>query len=252
VSPEDEIFPQSSHKTYGLMAVVRGETHMAEKGPEDTVLAFPLLALLEGLLTLGTSLAVVAVSLLRDAPLEQLANPAVTTNPAKAPWYFVGLQEMLEHMHPTLAGIVVPGLLVAFLVVLPYLDHDAPGAGVWFGSARGRRIAWLTALYTVVLMPALIALDDALNVRESLRGLAPDFVAQWVIPGAVLALVVTLPVILLSRFKPTMREVALALFTVMLVSALVLTVSGFFFRGPGFRLFPPWRMPDGYNPIDSL
>jgi len=247
-----EIFPQSQSKTYGLMAVVKAETRMAEKGPDDTVFAFPVVALLELLLTLGTTLAVLLLSLLRDAPLEELANPAVTTNPAKAPWYFVGLQEMLEHMHPTLAGIIIPSLLVAFLVALPYLDNDPRGAGRWFTSPRGRRIAGLTGLYTLVVMPALIALDNAFNVREALRGVAPDFVAQWMIPAAVLALVVALPVLVLARARPTPREVMLTLFTVMLVSAFVFTLSGFLFRGPGFRLYWPWQMPDGYNPLDTL
>ena len=247
-----ETFPQSPNKTYGLMAVVKAETHMAEKGPDDTVFAFPVVALLELLLTLGTTLAVLVLSLVRDAPLEELANPAVTTNPAKAPWYFVGLQEMLEHMHPTLAGIIIPGLLVAFLVALPYLDNNPRGAGRWFTSPRGRRIAGLTALYTLVAMPALIVLDNAFNVREALRGVAPDFVSQWIVPAAVLALVVALPMLVLLRSRPTPRETMLTLFTVMLVSAFVLTVSGFFFRGPGFRLYWPWQMPDGYNPLDSL
>ena len=249
---QPETFPQNPSKTYGLMAAVKTETRMAEKGPDDTVFAFPVVALIELLLTLGTTLAVLIFSLARDAPLEELANPAVTTNPAKAPWYFVGLQEMLEHMHPTLAGILIPGLLVAFLIALPYLDNDPRGAGRWFTSPRGRRITSRTALYTLVVVPGLIVLDNAFNLREALRGVAPDLVAQWVIPGAVLALMVALPALILGRAQPTMREVVLALFTVMLVSAFVLTVSGFFFRGPGFRLYWPWQMPDGYNPLDGL
>jgi len=65
-----ETFPQSPSKTYGLMAVAKAETRMAEKGPDDTVFAFPVVALLELLLTLGTTLAVLVLSLVRNAPLE--------------------------------------------------------------------------------------------------------------------------------------------------------------------------------------
>lgn len=232
---------------------------MTDKGPEGTVFSFPLLALLELLLGLGTALAVLLLSLARNAPLEELANPAVTTNPAKAPWYFVGLQELLEHMHPTLAGVIIPTLLVGFLIVLPYLDNDGTRAGLWFSSRRGRRIVGWTALYASIVMPGLIALDNAYSVREALRGVAPEVVAQWLVPAAVLGLVVGAPFAalwLLSRGGPasraTTREYLLALFTVMMVFAVVLTLSGFFFRGPGFRLHWPWQMPDGYNPLDSL
>ena len=82
---KDEIFPADPSKTYGLMAAVSAETRMADKGPEGTVFSFPLLALLELLLGLGTALAVLLLSLASNAPLDELANPAVTTNPAKAP-----------------------------------------------------------------------------------------------------------------------------------------------------------------------
>jgi len=252
MAAENKIFPRDSSKTYGLMALVRGESSMVDRGPEDTVFAFPIVALLEALLALGTGVVVLLFSLLKNAPLEELANPAVTTNPAKAPWYFVGLQELLEHMHPTLAGVIIPGLLVAFLVVLPYMDHEREGVGRWFGSQRGRLIVLSSAVYTMVVMPLLIVLDNLFSVRESLRGVGPDWVAQFAIPALALVLAVALPVAILRRWRPTSREVMLVLFTVMIVSALVFTVSGFLFRGPGFRLYWPWQMPDGYNPFDSL
>ena len=73
-------------------------------------------------------------SLLKNTPLEELANPLHTTNPAKAPWYFMGLQEMLEHMHPAMAGVLLPALAVLFLVAIPYLDNDRKGAGTVRGS----------------------------------------------------------------------------------------------------------------------
>ncbi len=258
MASDPPIFPEDPKKTYGLMAVVPTETRMADKGPEGTVFSFPVLALLELLLGVGSILAVLLLSVARNAPLEELANPAVTTNPAKAPWYFLGLQEMLEHMHPTLAGVVIPTLLVAFLVALPYLDRDRNSAGIWFTSRRGRRLVAYSAIYTAIALPALIILDTWFNVREALRGIAPDVVAQWLIPAGALALVVAAPVIVVqaaarrSAIPASRRELLLVLFTVMLVSAFVLTVSGFFFRGPGFRMYWPWDMPGGYNPLDNL
>src|SRR3970282_2297888 len=128
-SVTDEIFPRGAKKTYALAELMPGEGPMVGKGPEDTVFAFPIVLLWALLLLLGSTLAIFLFSLVKQAPLEEIANPMVTTDPAKAPWYFVGLQELLEHMHPLLAGVLIPGVLILFLVTLPYLDTGRQGAG---------------------------------------------------------------------------------------------------------------------------
>jgi menaquinol-cytochrome c reductase cytochrome b/c subunit len=254
----DEIFPQHSGKTYALVETMRGEGPLVGKGPDDTVFAFPVVLLLEIVLLLGVTLAIFLFSLVKQAPLDTIANPLVTVDPAKAPWYFMGLQELLEHMHPLVAGVILPTVLVAFLVVLPYIDRARAGAGVWFTSGRGKRIVAWTALYTAVAMSALVALDNAVNLRESLRGRVPDWLAQGVLPAAILLVVVFVPPLIVwlagRRSTPpgTMRELMLALFTVMFISAIVLTLTGFLFRGPGFKMYLPWQMPNGYNPWDGL
>ncbi|MEK7275844.1 MAG: hypothetical protein AAB427_00705 [Chloroflexota bacterium] len=248
----DEIFPKDSRKTYALVELMRGESPLVGKGPDDTVFSFPILLLWEAVLLLGVTLAIFLFSLAKHAPLEEIANPLVTTDPAKAPWYFLGLQELLEHMHPTLAGVIIPTILVLFMVMLPYLDHSRANAGIWFSSARGRRIAGWTALYVLVVMPGYIALDNALGLRELLRGVVPQWVGQGLLPGGIIALLVALPALVVWRLGGDTRDLMLTLFTVMFVSAIVFTVSGFLFRGPGFKLYWPWQMPNGYNPWDGL
>ncbi len=250
-----EIFPRSSNKTYSLVEIVRGPTTMVDKGPDDTVFAFPVVAILELLLALGATTVLLLFSLLKDAPLEELANPIITTDPAKAPWYFMGLQEMLEHMHPLLSGIIVPALAVLFLLAVPYLDHDRTGAGRWFTSLRGKRIVGWTALYALLVMPVFVVLSTTFPPRELLRDVLPSLMTQSVIPGVIMAVLVLLPVLVLWRSKPgrmNTREVVLVLFTMLLVSGVVLTLVGFLFRGPGFELYWPWNMPDGYNPLNNL
>jgi hypothetical protein len=249
---KDEIFPKDSDKSYALVELVRGEGPMVDKGPENSVFSFPIVLLWELILLLGVTLAIFLFSLLKQAPLDEIANPMITTDPAKAPWYFVGLQELLEHMHPTAAGVLIPTLLVLFLLALPYIDYSREGVGVWFSSSRGRRITALSALYTLVVMAAYIALDNAFTLRELLRDSMPQWVAQGLVPLGILFLLVLVPVIVLWRLKASRREVMLALFTIMFVSAVVFTVSGFLFRGPGFKLYRPWEMPDGYNPWDEF
>ena len=100
--------------------------------------------------------------------------------------------------------------------------------------------------------PSFILLDNFFPPRELLRGIVPEFIAQAVIPAAILGLIVMLPVFVLWRSKPNAREVVLVIFTMLFVSAIIFTLTGFLFRGPGFELYPPWNMPNGYSPFDNL
>jgi menaquinol-cytochrome c reductase cytochrome b/c subunit len=251
--PEKTAFEKNGTKTYTLVELVKGApTTMLEKGPDDTVFSFPVVILLEVLLGLGLSAALLFMSLLRNAPLEEFANPNITTDPAKAPWYFMGLQEMLEHGHPTLMAVILPTIMVLFVLAIPYLDNSRNGAGRWFTSRRGKQFTKYTALYAVVIMPAFIVIDSAFPPRELLRGLAPDWVGQILIPSLIMGLIVVLPLVVLNRQRPNTREVMLVMFTMLFVSAIVFTLAGFFFRGPGFELYLPWDMPAGYSPLDNL
>ncbi len=249
IEPEER-FTRGPVKTYGLMALVRGESRMVERGPDDTVFSFPIVAILELLLTLGAILLLAFFSLVRNAPLEELANPDLTTNPAKAPWYFMALQELLLHMHPVLAGILVPGAVVLFLVALPYLDTDRSDSGRWFASRRGPKWVYFTALYTVVAQAFLIYFDEVMGLRG--LGAASPLILQFIGPLMFGVILFGLPLLVIWRLKPTYRELMLVIFTIIITSAVTLTISGFLFRGPGMHLYPPWDMPGGYDPWSSL
>ena len=242
----------SKTKTYSLVELVKAPTTMIDKGPDNTVFSFPVVAILELLLTLGVIAFLIGFSMLVNAPLEEIANPNTTTDPAKAPWYLMGLQEMLEHGHPTLMAIMMPTAMVLFVMAIPYIDNIRSGAGVWFTSKRGKKITRNTAIYTVLIMPLYIFLDSTFPARELLRGQLPDFILQSVFPAIIMAIIVLLPVGILLRSKPSAREFILVLFTVLFVSATVFTLTGFLFRGPGFELFLPWDMPGNYSPWNNL
>jgi len=251
--PSKQAFPKDGTKTYNLVEIVQGPpTTMVEKGPDDTIFAFPIVALLELILALGLGVLLLLMSLARNAPLEEFANPNTTTDPAKAPWYFMGLQEMLEHGHPTLMAVILPTLMVLFVLAIPYLDRDREGVGRWFTSERGKKISLYTTLYALVVMPIFILLDNAYPPRELLRGVLPEFIPQIAIPFVIITLIALLPLIVLWRHNPTTREVLMCLFTLLFVSAVVFTLTGFFFRGPGFELYLPWNMPGDYSPFDNL
>jgi hypothetical protein len=245
-------FAKSSSKTYSLVELVRAPTTLADRGPENTIFAFPIVALIELLLSIGVTVVLLFMSFLINAPLEEIANPNVTTDPAKAPWYFMGLQEMLEHGHPTLMAVIFPTIMVLFILAIPYLDNSREGAGRWFTSERGKRVTGYTALYALIIMPLYILLDNAFPLREILRGVVPDFIVQMLIPGVIMALIVLLPLIILQRYHPNAREVMICMFTLLIVSAVIFTLTGFLLRGPGFELYLPWNIPGGYNPFDNL
>jgi len=246
-SPEDR-----QVKTYSLVELVKAPTTMVERGPDNTIFAFPIVAILELLLSLGVGLILLLMSLGVNAPLEEIANPNLTTDPAKAPWYFMGLQEMLEHGHPTVMAVLMPTVMVIFVLLVPYIDNSSEGAGVWFTSRRGKRITLYTALYALIVMPVYILLDTLFPLREIFRGQLPDFLLNAVFPSIIMAVIVLLPLLVLRRNKPNAREYMLVIFTMLFVSAIVFTLAGFLFRGPGFELYWPWDMPGGYSPLDNL
>ena len=113
----------------------RGEP-LIEAGSDDKVLVWPDLVYVELIaIVIATGLLVVWAILL-PAPLEQPADPNVAPNPAKAPWYFLGLQELLVYFDPWLAGVVLPGLIVVGLIAVPYLDRNPRGNGYYTFAER--------------------------------------------------------------------------------------------------------------------
>ena len=121
---DDKIFVKDPNKTYGLMEIVDGTSPMVEKAPEDTVETFPHYIILLTISSLAVTFALLIISLVFDAPLEDLANPLVTPNPGKAPWYFTGIQELIHYTNkPVIPAIIIPLLLVAWLIMIPYIDR---------------------------------------------------------------------------------------------------------------------------------
>ena len=145
-------FPASA-KTYGLMAITRRPSASVEaRDPNDEVFAWPHLLYRELLVTLAVIVALHVISLLFMAPLESIADPTRTPNPAKAPWYFLGLQELV-HYSAFVGGVLVPTLIVLALVVLPYVDRQPHGVGRWFAPERrvANTVFTALAIVTVVL-----------------------------------------------------------------------------------------------------
>ena len=98
--------------------------------------------------------------MLVPAPLEGIANPDISPNPAKAPWYFMGLQELLLHFHPLVGAIIIPSLAVLGIFLLPFFDINLKSVGVYFRSRRGRSLAVLAIGMALILTPIWVLLDE--------------------------------------------------------------------------------------------
>lgn len=115
----------SVQRRYRTLAVVKQEAiTRVEKPLEDSVFVWPHLLVREFFAATAVMVMVTLLSMQIDAPLRAPANPNLTPNPAKAPWYFLGLQELLHYFPPSTAGVLVPGLTLAALAVLPYVDRN--------------------------------------------------------------------------------------------------------------------------------
>src|SRR5579884_43745 len=115
----------ATQRRYRTLAVVRQEAiTRVEKPLEDSVFVWPHLLVREFFASAIVMVMLTLLSLQIDAPLREPADPNLTPNPAKAPWYFLGLQELLHYFAPTTAGILVPGLVLLGLMVLPYVDRN--------------------------------------------------------------------------------------------------------------------------------
>jgi quinol-cytochrome oxidoreductase complex cytochrome b subunit len=157
------------------MELARGTTPQVGRNSEDDVFSWPHLVFREMLLFLAVVAVVLFLAIFWNAPLEQLANPIHPPNPAKAPWYFLGLQELVSYS-AFWGGVVVPGVLVVALVLLPYLDRGHQGVGRWF--ARERTVA--NTIFALCLVVAIV-----LTVIGSLfRGPNWSWQEPWTEPPA--------------------------------------------------------------------
>ena len=142
-------------KSYGLMELARGTTPMVGIQPDDEVFTWPHLVFREMLVFMAVAALVLVLAIFWNAPLEEFANAVHPPNPAKAPWYFLGLQELVSHS-AFWGGVAVPTLIVMALAVLPYLDRKRKGVGAWFSGERKVAITIFTiCLVTMTVLTVI-------------------------------------------------------------------------------------------------
>jgi len=213
-----------------------GEGEEETESPER-VHTIPHLVTKELAVALALVAAIFAFSVFVNAPLQEMANPGMSPNPAKAPWYFLGFQELLMHFHPLFAVFVIPALTAFALVLLPYFNYDTVGVGIWFLSGKGRRMALLSAAAAFIMTPAVVVLDEHfIDFQSWLPGLPPE-ISNGLIPFAILLIGVTgYYVLMKKRFAATRAEAVQTMFVFLFVAFVMLTVIGVWFRGEGMKL----------------
>ncbi|MGC9950185.1 MAG: hypothetical protein ABSF64_27790 [Bryobacteraceae bacterium] len=219
-----------ARRTPVRVAFVTRRTSPQVKAHDDSVvMTYP-----EGLFRAAVAIEILAVvlvvtSLIWNAPLEELADPMHTPNPAKAPWYFLGLQELLHYFPPFVAGVVIPSLVVAALIVIPYFDINIESEGVWLRN-RERRLRVFIGVLT-----AFSALMLAFHVYAVL-------IPSLAIGGLMLLAAGGSPQSS-ARFRRWLvsKPLSFWIMTWFLVQAAILTIIGTFFRGPGWAWVWPWR-----------
>ncbi len=194
---------------------------------ERYVMTFPHLIVREVILFQAVVAALAVAALLFDAPLEEIANPHETPNPAKAPWYFLGLQELLHYFPPIVAGVLMPTLVVIALVVIPYAHVNLSAGSFWAEDERRRAIAlsmvgaaltlffaafgcWPIVVPTIATTALMFAARDGKRRGRLRRALVRVTLPEWI----------------MSWFVAV---------------AVILTVIGTWFRGPGWSFVWPWQ-----------
>ncbi len=199
----------------------------------------PNLTQREGAMALGVLAAVMVAAALWDAPLLAQANPGMSPNPAKAPWYFMGVQELLVHLHPALGAVGVPLLGVVLLLALPALGGRQPPTGRWFGSARGARHALVAAAVGAVGTAALVVANEPLRRAPPWLPGIPPAVRSGALPLAAMAMLLLGAAWLSRRRGATRIESVQSAVSFALASFGVLTLVGVFLRGQGMALVLP-------------
>jgi hypothetical protein len=212
-----------------VVFVTRRTSAQVKVETEDQVQTFPEVLFRAAVAIEVIAIALVWIALIFNAPLEGLADPSHTPNPAKAPWYFLGLQEMLHYFPPVVAGVLVPGLVVMALIVIPYFNINIEAEG-FFLKDRQRR---LRIFYVVA-----VALSGFLVFFKVYAALVPTLIMA----GFMLLAAQSSPQSS-SAFRRyfAARPLSYWVMTWFLLELVVLTAIGTFFRGPGWSWVWPWQ-----------
>lgn len=171
VPDEKDSEPIEDLKSYGLMNLVEGKTPQVSQEPEEMTTTWPHLIFLEVVLFILVAIVMIGLSVFFNAPLEEMANPAITPNPAKAPWYFLGVQELVSWSDPFWMGVFIPNIGIILLFLIPYLDRSQTGTGIWLHPSR--------RLHNILFTTFAVVFIGLIIVGTFMRGPSWEFYWPW-------------------------------------------------------------------------
>ncbi len=230
-------------KTYGLMGLMKGRTPAVNRELRNTITTWPNVMYVIGAVSMVTVLLTLVIGMWVDAPLTEMANPAVPENPAKAPWYFLGLQELVSYS-AFMGGVGIPAIVVLGLGLVPYLDREKEDCGIWFSGRQGRRTAMLSAVFAVLVVVGMLWFTVAHGWLRNWEATAdvPQIVITLFNPGTVFVACFALWSFVAMKATNSTRMGAIALFTCFLVGFVILTYFATFLRGPNWAFY--WSSAD--------
>jgi hypothetical protein len=196
---------------------------------EDRIMTYPEVFFRAAVAIEVLAIGLVLTSLFWNAPLEGLADPMHTPNPAKAPWYFLGLQELLHYFPPVVAGVLIPGLVVMALIIIPYFNINVEAEGLWLRDRAKRLRIFGIVVAAFCLFLAIFDVWVAL-------------VPTLIVAGFMLLAARTNPQNAMGfRRGLVAKPLSFWIMTWFLFELIVLTAIGTFFRGPGWSWVLPWK-----------
>ena len=181
--------------------------------------------------------------ILFDAPLRDKANPAFSPDPAKSPWYFLGIQELILHFHPLTGAFLIPFLVLAGAFYLPFFKFLKTEWLDITDIKRKLKLGYLSGGSGLFLTLLGIFTDDFVLDKYNIFGDFPSWIADGLIPLIILIILIGLIYLLFRRkFKINKTELVYCAFIFITVSYLTLMIIGIWFRGPGMSFFWPWQI----------
>jgi len=203
---------------------------------DEEFYSWPVLMWIELAVLIFIITVLLVMALLFDAPLKEQANPAFAENPAKSPWYFLGIQELVSYS-AFIGGFLTPILFIIFLISIPYFDKETKYSGIWFSGNLGKKIIGYSVIFSFVVTVSLIFIVVRFGwLREWFNNVS-GFIVMLINPATLSILsYVSWSVFILRKIKSA-RMAAIAVFVCAITGLIIYTVMGIWFRGPNWVFY---------------
>jgi quinol-cytochrome oxidoreductase complex cytochrome b subunit len=203
---------------------------------DERFYSWPILMWIELATLLFITAVLLLMALLFDAPIREQANPAFAENPAKSPWYFLGIQEIVSYS-AFAGGFLIPILFIVFLISIPYFDKETQYTGIWFSGIQGKKILAFSVLFSFVITVFLIFIAVRFGWLREWFDDVSGFVIMLINPATLSALLYIFWSVVILRKTKSARMAAIALFACAITGLIIYTVMGIWFRGPNWEFY---------------